>query len=160
MKRVLSITIILIFFLLSFNNNYTYANYVNNEVENLDTGALYNLSEGGTQEFKIKNKNGEEVILTIEEISPTLNSVDSGTYKVTASTTQWEAGYKISVSNNEISSAYGGYHKAYIGSFTSARLSLDNSKQSTYYLKRKVGIVRYSIDLRAEIVGDEISVSY
>lgn len=160
MKKVL---IILVFSIIamSFHKNTAYSmenrDYTNTKY---DSESVYDIDKGGIQEFKILNEIGEEVVLTIEKEKSLFKSVKSGTYNITASTSQWNAGYKLSVSNNNISSVYGGYHKAYVGSFTSARLSIDNSKQSTYYLKRRVGFLNYSVNIRAKLGTNTISISH
>ncbi len=49
---------------------------------------------------------------------------------------------------------------AYTGSFTKAELKLDSSIQSTYYLKKKGGLFTTSINLRAKLLSNKISITY
>lgn len=126
----------------------------------LETEVMYDMTKGGVQMFETINEFGEEVTLTIEKEPSMIRAVGNGTYNITASTLQWKAGYKISVNSDRIAYAYGGYHSSSIGSFTSARLGVDNSRQATYYLNRKVGLINYSINLRAKLLTNTISVSY
>lgn len=134
--------------------------YAVENTEKLETEVVYDMTKGGVQTFKRINELGEEVTLTVEKEPSMLRAVGNGTYNITASTLQWKAGYKISVMSDRISSAYGGYHSSSIGSFTSARLAVDNPKQATYYLNRRVGFINYPINLRAKLLTNTISVSY
>lgn len=134
--------------------------YAVENTEKLETEVVYDMTKGGVQTFETINEFGEEVTLTVEKEPSMLRAVGNGTYNITASTLQWKAGYKISVTSDRISSAYGGYHSSSIGSFTSARLVVDSSKQATYYLNRRVGLIDYPINLRAKLLTNTISVSY
>lgn len=122
---------------------------------------LYDMNQGGTQTFEVVDNEGEKLVIEVEEIPNYLRSVKNGNYKISAFTTgQWKASYYITVSNNSIVKAYSPSILAYVGSFTSADLKVDNSKQSTYYIKRKVFLITTSINLRAKLLSNKISITY
>lgn len=122
---------------------------------------LYDLEVGGTQTFESLSSEGDQLIIEIEEIPNYLRAVKNGSYKISASTSgQWKASYQISVSGNKITKAYSPSIVAYTGSFTKAELKLDNSTQSTYYLKKKGDLFTTSINLRAKLLSNKISITY
>lgn len=122
---------------------------------------IYDLEQGGTQSFTVVTSAGEEIVIEVEKIPSMLRSVKNGNYKISAATPgQWKAEYQISISGNKITKAYSPSIVAYTGSFTSAKLTVDNTKQATYYLKRKVSLITTSINLRAKLLTNSISISY
>lgn len=122
---------------------------------------LYDMNQGGTQTFEVVDNEDKKLVIEVEEIPNYLRSVKNGSYKISASTTgQWKASYYITVSNNKITKAYSPSIVAYAGSFTSADLKIDNSTQSTYYIKRKVFLITTSINLRAKLLSNNISITY
>ncbi|MGX7394996.1 DUF5626 family protein [Carnobacterium mobile] len=122
---------------------------------------IYDLEQGGTQSFTVVTSAGEEIVIEVEEIPSMLRAVKNGNYKISAATLgQWKAEYQISISGNKITKAYSPSIVAYTGSFTSAKLTVDNTKQATYYLKRKVSLITTSINLRAKLLTNSISISY
>lgn len=122
---------------------------------------VYDLEQGGTQTFDVVTPAGEEVVIEVEEIPSFLRAVKNGNYKISAATPgQWKAEYQITISGNKITKAYSPSVVAYTGSFTSAKLTVDNTKQATYYLKRKVALITTSLNLRAKLLTNSISISY
>lgn len=86
--------------------------YAAESIEKLETEIIYDMTKGGIQTFETTNEFGEEVTLIVEKEPLMSRAVGNGTYNITASTLQWKAGYKISVTSDRISSAYGGYHSS------------------------------------------------
>ncbi|MEG0475434.1 MAG: DUF5626 family protein, partial [Carnobacterium sp.] len=122
---------------------------------------VYDLEQGGTQSFVVVTPAGENMFIEVEERPNLLRSVKNGNYKISAATPgQWKAEYQITISGNKITKAYSPSVVAYTGSFASAKLSVDNTKQATYYLKRKVSLITTSINLRAKLLTNSISISY
>lgn len=122
---------------------------------------LYDMNQGGKQTFEVIDSEGGQVVIEVEQIANYLRSVKNGNYKISASTTgQWKASYYITVSNNKITKAYSPFITAYTGSFASADLKIDHSTQSTYYMKRKVFLMTTSINLRAKLLSNTISITY
>lgn len=101
-------------------------------MEEEKTAASYDMAVGGTQTFELTDEEGEEVIVTVSEL-PSIGRVANGAYQISyTSTGCWEAGYKITVSNNKIISAYDKYYKVYSGSISSDKLKVDSSTQASY----------------------------
>lgn len=132
------------------------------EANSIDTKeVIYDLAVGGTQTFESLSPDGEQLIIEIEEIPSYFRAVKNDSYQIAASTAgQWKASYQITVSGDKITRAYSPAIVAYTGSFTQAELKLDSSIQSTYYLKRKVGLFTTSINLRAKLQSNKISITY
>lgn len=134
------------------------------EEENLSTNTpklVYDLEQGGIQSVESISPEGDQLIIEVEKMPNYLRAVKNGTYKISASTSgQWKASYQISVSGNKITKAYSPSIVAYTGSFTKAELKLDSSIQSTYYLKKKGGLFTTSINLRAKLLSNKISITY
>lgn len=99
----------------------------------ISTCAKYDLTIGGTQTFTIFDKNNNPLNITITEEAAT--RLDNKTYSVSfTSPLAWEAGYKVNVYNNTITSVNSAWHKEITGKILSARLKKESSKQATYYL--------------------------
>lgn len=141
------------------------------DVQAVETTALsenrviYDLDQGGLQQFDVENDLGESYTITVEKEPQFLlaaSSVSNGTYKITKERAlQWKASYKIDVSNNKIIRAHSGSATAYYtGSFKSLLLKVDSSTQATYYLKRTLLGLESSINLRAKLSGSSIAVTY
>lgn len=121
----------------------------------------YDIVMGGTQLFESVGPEGEQLIIEVSEMPNYLRAVNNGNYTISASTPgHWKASYQITVSNNKITRAYSPSFVAYTGSFTKAELKLDNSIQSTYYLKKKGDLFTTSINLRAKLLSNKISITY
>ncbi|MGB6178796.1 DUF5626 family protein [Carnobacterium sp.] len=117
--------------------------------------------QGGTQLFESVSPEGNQLIIEVSEIPNYLRAVNNGNYTISASMPgHWKASYQISVNSNKITRAYSPSILAYAGSFTSATLKVDSPIQTTYYLKRKLFLVTTSINLRAKLLSDKISITY
>lgn len=129
-----------------------------------DNNVVYDIDQGGLQQFQVEDNQGETYTITIEEepqFSIMASSVKNGTYKITKEKAlQWKASYKIDVSNNKITRAHSGSTTAFTGSFKSSLLKVDNATQATYYLKRTLLFAESSINLRAKLSGSSISITY
>lgn len=121
--------------------------------------ASYDMAVGGTQTFELTDAEGGEVIVTVSEL-PSIGRVEDGTYQI--SYTQrgnWEAGYKIKVSNNRITSAYDGYHTAYWGSISSEKLKIDSATQASYTFEYKIFLSSAKSGVCSALNGNKIDIS-
>ncbi|MER2041527.1 DUF5626 family protein [Desemzia incerta] len=129
-----------------------------------DNSVVYDIDQGGSQQFEVEDDLGRPYIITIEEEPQLLmmaSSVKNGTYKITKERPlQWKASYKIDVSSNKITRAHSSSATAITGSFKSASLRVDSPTQATYYLKRTLLLVESSINLRAKLSNGNIVVTY
>lgn len=132
----------------------------NLEVIAAENEAEYDMTQGGTQQFTILDEDLEEIIITVEE-EPTLSrTVKNGTYKITSEKDgSWRASYEIVVNSDSITTAKNPSATAITGSFTSKHLAVDSSKQATYYLTKKYGILITDIKVRSKLSGDKIVIS-
>ena len=111
--------------------------------EELPTEARYDLEKGGTQTFTIREEDGSVATVTIEEVSGN-SRIANGNYKVTYDLTGiWNAGFYVSISNNQIYNAYSPFYYCFAGeikypaltrpSVTQARLAFIYIKTNIYY---------------------------
>ena len=128
--------------------------------EEIPTSVTYPLRATEKQISSIVTEEGEELIITIEKEPALSRALGNGTYTVsTERKGSWKASYQVTIKNNSITTAKNAKAVAISGSFTSKSLRIDNSKQATYYLKRKVGTSTATINLRAKINGSRLNVS-
>ena len=125
---------------------------------------VYDIGEGGVQQFEVEDDLGETYIISVEEephFFMRASSIKNGTYKITKERPlQWKASYKIDVNNQKITRAHSASATALIGGFKSSQLRVDSPTQATYYLKRTVLLVESSINLRAKLSGSNIVITY
>lgn len=121
--------------------------------------ACYDLSVGGTQTFQIQDDNNDIIIVTITE-EPSSSRLDNKTYSVSfKSPLAWEAGYKVDINNNLITSVHSAWHEPIMGTILTARLVKESSKQATYYLSYQLlGIVTRP-GIRTTISGTSMTVN-
>ncbi|MFD1900860.1 DUF5626 family protein [Enterococcus termitis] len=120
----------------------------------------YSLFNEKKQVTNVITEEGEELIITIEKEPSLSRALGNGTYTVsTERRGSWKASYQVIVKNNSITTTKNASATAISGSFTSKSLRIDNSKQATYYLKRKVGTSTATINIRAKINGSKLNVS-
>lgn len=121
------------------------------------TCAEYDLDIGGTQTFTIRDKNNNPLNVTIAEDKST--KLDNRTYSVSfTSPLAWEAGYKVDVRNNSITSVHSAWNKEITGKILSARLKKESSKQATYYLTYQRLTIVTSPGVRTTISGTKMKV--
>lgn len=122
----------------------------------------YDLKKGGTQEFITSDVEGHTIHIVVEEVPGiSLFSMNNGSYKISGSKAGfWEASYYISVLNENITRAYSPSATAITGSFSSTRLTLDSSKQATFYLAWKAGFLNNNIYLRSTISNGSLLITY
>jgi opacity protein-like surface antigen len=120
--------------------------------------ASYDMGVGGTQTFHIIDEDGEESIITVTELQST-SRVANGAYRIEHTKRNfWTAGFKISVSNNCITSAYGKYYTTLGGPISNDTLQLDGNKQATYkFIQRNNGLT-VNTGLRCIIIGEKINI--
>ncbi|MCA5013631.1 MULTISPECIES: DUF5626 family protein [unclassified Enterococcus] len=128
--------------------------------EETPASITYPLRTTEKQISSIITEEGEELIITIEKEPSISRALGNGTYTVsTERKGSWRASYQLTIKNNSITTAKNAKAVAISGSFTSKSLRIDNTKQATYYLKRKVGTSTATINLRAKINGSRLNIS-
>lgn len=121
------------------------------------TYAEYDLNIGGTQTFNILDTNNNSLNITISE--DTSVRLDNRTYSVSfTSPLAWEAGYKVDIRNNSITSVHSAWNKEITGNILSARLKKESSKQATYYLTYQRLTFVTSPGVRTTISGTSMKV--
>ena len=120
--------------------------------------AVYDLEKGGTQTFVIENADGDIQRVTIEEITDNARVADN-TYKVSFQTSNWEAGFYIKVSNNQITSAYSPFHTALYGSIKDAALVRNSSVKVSYSFIFQLTIFKFDTGVVATISNSTLKVS-
>lgn len=120
--------------------------------------ALYDLEKGGTQTFVIENSDGDIQRVTIEEIADNARVADD-TYKVSFQTSNWEAGFYIKVSNNQITSAYSPFYTALYGSIKDATLVRNSSVKVSYSFIYQLTIFKFDTGVVAAISNSILKVS-
>ncbi len=102
--------------------------------ETTNTKAEYDLRKGGTQEFAVQDDDGTIIYVTITE-EPGKLRANNGTYNIKYKVPYaWEAGFKVNISSNQITSAYAPYYTLYSGQVESSRLTKESPTQASYYL--------------------------
>lgn len=121
--------------------------------------AEYDMAQGGTQQFTILDDDNEEITIVVEEY-PSLNRVANGTYKISSEkANSWRASYDIVVSSNLITQAKNPSATAITGSFITKSLKHESSKQATYYLTKKNGLLVNNLQVRSTINGTSIVIT-
>lgn len=120
--------------------------------------AVYDLKKGGTQTFVIENADGDIQRVTIEEITDNARVADD-TYKVCYETSNWEAGFYIKVSNNQIISAYSPFHTALYGSIKDATLVRNSNVKVSYSFIFQLTIFKFDTGVVATISNSTLKVS-
>ena len=119
----------------------------------------YDLTKGGTQVFYLEDSNGEEIIITVEEIEGTAR-IANGSYKVSYDyPNKWEAGFTVDISSNKITRAYSAFHTAIVGSITNATLTRNSNTKATYKFTHKTGLIGTTSGVVATISGTSLNVS-
>lgn len=122
--------------------------------------AVYDLSEGGTQQFKLNDDSGQEIYITVSEITNNTNSrIADKTYAVSYEAyLQWKAGYNVVIKNSSINAVNSAYVETYVGSFSNKRAVKESSKQATLYFNHNILGIILKKGVRTEIVGSELTV--
>lgn len=119
---------------------------------------VYDLDSNSSATFEYYDEDGT-ITITIEKISEITRTINDGRYKISTSRQgSWNASYQVSIKNYKMISAGNSQATAIIGSFISKNLKIDNSITTTYYLKRKVGVIISNIYLRAQIDNKNLKV--
>lgn len=119
----------------------------------------YDMEQGGTQVFEVVDENGEKSTITVTQLPSNTREAD-GVYQIERSKTgAWTAGYKIRISNNKITSAYGKYYETVVGKITEDVLSLDSSKQVTYSFVHTVIGISYKTGVCSGIKDNKIYIT-
>lgn len=149
MKKILIVLLIGVFVLI--NNKPINALEANNEF-------IYDLENDTSKMFEYYDENG---LITVKiEKMPTMNrNINDGRYKISTSRQgSWKASFQVSIKDYKMVTAGNSEATAIVGSFVSKNLKIDNSYTTTYYLKRKVGVIITNIYLRAQIENKNLKV--
>lgn len=148
MKKILIILTICLLFIV---NNKVYAQESKNTINRSQNEFVYNLDNPTSASFEYFDEAGL-ITITIEKISEPNRTINDGRYKISTSRNgSWNASFQVSIKNYRIVSAGNSQATAIVGSFVSKNLKIDNNTTTTYYLKRKVGVIITNIYLRAQI---------
>lgn len=148
MKKILIILTICLLFIV---NNKIYAQESKNTINRTQNEFIYNLDSATSASFEYFDEAGL-ITITIEKISEPNRTINDGRFKISTSRRgSWNASFQVSIKNYRIVSAGNSQATAIVGSFVSKNLIIDNNTTTTYYLKRKVGVIITNIYLRAQI---------
>ena len=125
MKKILVWAVLLGFSLNVFTPNTAHA------AELEGSTFIYNLDEGGRQEFSGVTEDG-----------------------------QWEASYYVTVSGDRLTRVYAPVAYATTGSFTRTSLALLSDKKASYELAWKYGFLNTTSYLNATVGSNAISITY
>lgn len=132
-----------------------------NEVSKFSEEAIYDLTIGGTQIFKIMDSTGNIAYITVSE-EPSLSRIGNGTYKITYTEPQfWTAGFYATIKSDSIISAKDKFYSALSGTVIQSKLILESSKQASHYFTYKFGTTTLSksTGVRAIIFGTSLKIS-
>lgn len=151
LKRIISIVLLSILCFCSFD-------FTSRAAEQSYSSAEYDLTIGGTQSFCLLDDNNDLLIITITEEENVLR-LDDKTYSVSfKSPLTWEAGYKVVVNDNLITSVHSAWYKTVTGTILTSRLVKESTKQATYYLSYQLLGVVTPAGVRTIISGTTMSV--
>lgn len=129
------------------------------EPDSLPQEAVYDLQKGGTQTFEVVDLNGNKGIVTISE-EEAVSRISNGTYNVKYNSIGcWTAGFKVSISNNNFTSAYSPYVNIITGSVSKKNIKLETSKKASFYFRYMIGLKETTTGVRAVISGTTLKVS-
>lgn len=122
--------------------------------------AFYNLNQGGSRTFALKDSKGNEALITITELPSATRSLQNRSYAISyRSLLSWEAGYNVVIYNSSISSVNSPYYTSFTGSIYSASLRKDSSKQATLSFIYKVSGINNVTGVRTNIVNNQLKVT-
>ena len=129
------------------------------EPDSLPQEAVYDLQKGGTQTFEIVESDGNKAIVTISE-EKAVSRIANGSYNVKyTSVGCWTAGFKVSISNNNFTSAYSPYVNIITGSVSHRTLKLETSKKASFYFRYMIALRETTTGVRATMSGTTLKVS-
>lgn len=145
--------------LLSLNISTVFAKENEKEDDNSKT-FTYDLNDEEDQYFSYYDSdNGEYVKVSIEKIDIFDKTITNGRYKIsTVRNGSWSASFEVSITNYKFTSAGNAQATALVGSFVNKNLVIDSSTMTTYYLKRKIGVLVTNFYLRAQIENSNLKV--
>lgn len=119
----------------------------------------YDLTVGGTQTFTVEDEEGNNVVVTVEEI-PGKARTGNGTYKVTyTSGVAWKAGFNVVVSSNKMIAVNSPFYETYVGSILSPKLTKESSLKASYHFVYKLVGSTSNTGVRAIISDSALKVS-
>ena len=161
MKKILFKNFLAITLFVSICGSLLFSYTANAKESSTDTQILatYDIEEGGAQTSHTTDQDGNNIIITIEEIESNAR-ISNGSYKVTYEHTLfWTAGFSVTISNNKITSAYSPFYSVACGSISSPSLTLNSSTKATYKFIHKSGLLSTTTGVVATISGTTLNVS-
>lgn len=117
----------------------------------------YDLTVGGEQTYSEIDENGDLSSITVTEDQGLLRLANKA-YTISKSGSGWHVSYKIGVSNNNITNAYGLNAVATRGSFTSSSLHKISNKKAQWSGRYKSGLFANNVSCTATISGKNLNV--
>lgn len=140
------------------NYNQIYAFEENELLNEKQVEFVYDMNNNSSMSFEYHDETGP-MSVKIEKLPNTNRTITNGRYKISTSRQgSWSASFQVSIKDYKMISAGNSQATAITGSFISKNLKIDNSTTTTYYLKRKVGIIITNIYLRAQIDNKTLKV--
>ncbi|WP_374965240.1 DUF5626 family protein [Lysinibacillus sp. RS5] len=136
-KKILAftLTITALYLFVNIRNKAEASSLENDTIEEGKTIATFDLNNPEKQEQEITLSNNETAVVGLEPVSNPLTRASNGTYKAYWYSGVANAHFYFTVSNNKITQVYDGWHLFVGTSVKSANLTLDSSKQATYYFE-------------------------
>lgn len=152
-KQIVTMVLTMILFIQCGAINYA------KEPDSLPQEAVYDLQKGGTQTFEVVDSDGNKGIVTISE-EEAVSRISNGSYNVKYNSIGcWTAGFKVSISNNNFTSAYSPYIDLKAGKAYGQRLALETSKKASFYFTYSFGVGSSLTGVRAVMSGTSLKVS-
>lgn len=125
----------------------------------LPTEAVYDMEKGGTQEFLIRDAEGNVGTVIIEEIEGNSRVAD-GNYRVSYDNTGvWEAGFFVSISDNKIYNAYSPFYYALAGEIRYPGLTRPSTTQAVLAFIYVRNLINYNTGVSAKITNSNLVVT-
>lgn len=135
-----------------------YTNSISVNASSMPQEILYDLHKGETQEFTLYNPNGDIQQVIIEEIIDATRITDN-TYKISFKTSNWEAGFYVVISNNQITKAYSPFHTVLRGKIQYASLIHNSNVKATYSFVYQATLLKYNTGVVATISNSNLKVT-
>lgn len=122
--------------------------------------AVYDLEEGGTQTFLVKNEKDEEIQIVVEEIIDNSRISDNKYRIVLTSPGAWTAGFYVIIVNNQIEGVYSPFYSTFSGSIINGYFMKNSNMKATYSFVYKATLfLEYETGVQVTMSGTELKVS-
>lgn len=123
-----------------------------------NTTVIYDLNSGVSQTFVVQNNFGEDEYFTIERIEPK-GRITNNSYKITAQTNNWTAGFYVDIQSNKIINVYSPFCNLASGSISGQKLIHVSQTEARYCFLYKRLLLTDSTGVKAVIEGTDLIVS-